>query len=120
MAALMKRFVKPPLTRLLKNIPSEVLDKPLTDKELSIIAQLMLEWQVKAVSFGVEESEIESIREDHKNSNEMQKLTMMRRWREKCGDQATLRELIMISRRKGWNKFIHKVCQELGHLKEGN
>ena len=116
MASVVRRFVKPPTVKLLKGIPQQDLVKPLSDKQLSVIAHEVLEWQAKAIDLGLSEGEIENIREDHKNSHLLQKITMLRTWRAKNGDRATLRKLIMVSQKHGWSsKFIKSVCKKLNY-----
>ena len=60
---------------------------------------------------GLTDAEIENIREDHKNSNLMQKVAMMRRWEEKNGERATPRRFLEIAQQNGWEEFI----QDGGH-----
>lgn len=119
MATLLKKFAKPPISKILKRVPQERLDKEFTERELAAISRYVLEWQAKASALGLTEGEIEDIREDHRNSNEVQKIAMLRRWAQKYGDKATLRELILISGRNKWKKFIHQVCKELGYPLKG-
>ena len=74
--AISKKFTKPPLTNLLNRIPQDVLDEPLTDQELVTIAKHVLDWPAKASALGLSPGDVETIREDYKNSHEMQKITM--------------------------------------------
>lgn len=106
------------MTGLLKRISSEILDSVLSDEELSIIADEVLDWRDKAFCLGLCEADIENIREDNKNSNKMQKLAMLREWKKRSGDKATLRGLIQICRRHNWIKFAHRLCRKLGHISE--
>ena len=69
MASIIRKFAKPPLTGLLKKIPSEVLDRQLTDKELCVIAEQMVNWDDKAQYLGLTKTEIEDIERDYKHSN---------------------------------------------------
>lgn len=95
---LKKGFVKPPLTKLLKKIKPEALNRRFTDEELGVIAGQILEWEDKARGLELTEVEIEDIQNDYRKSR-MQKAAVMRRWKEKMAFKATLRELIQISRR---------------------
>lgn len=118
MTAFMKKFVKPPLTDLMKRIPTERLDKQLSQQELAMISTHLLKWPSKAVWFGLSESDIENIREDNRSDHERRKMVMMEKWARRYGDKATLRELIQISRHHEWGKkFINKVCGEFGYSK---
>ena len=119
MSSLSKKFLKPPLTGLLKEIPSEDLDRSFTDIELHKIASVMLQWKDKAVCLGLSDSEIEDIESDNHRKSNLQKFALMKKWREKYGPEATLRELLRVSSQHGWTKFACTVCKELGHIKEG-
>lgn len=122
MASVVKslRFARPPLTGLLNKIPHKVLDSGLTDEKLKIISDQMLEWQDKAVYLGLSVNDIEDIKVDFKTNKE-QKFEMMKMWREKKAYEATLRQLIMISRQHGWINFARRFCGKLGYYsKEGS
>lgn len=115
-----KSFEKPPSSlKWLKFIPEDALDRPLTSKQLCTIAKHASNWREKAIGLGLEECDIEDIQEDNRGKNRLKKTAMMRRWREINGDRATLRELIMLSQRYHWNKFIAKACMELGYGTQG-
>lgn len=60
-----------PLTNLMKSIPPEVQERIFTHQQLNMIADQLLEWPHKAVGLGLSESEIEDIKEDHKNSKKL-------------------------------------------------
>ena len=98
------------------SVPNEVLDQRLGLMDLTKISKHLLEWPDKARILGLTESEIEDIREDHRNSNEEQKSAMMRRWGEKYGDLATLGSLLEIAERNGWVEFVRDVCEERGYV----
>ena len=100
---------------LLERIPGDALDRPFTDFELSKISSHLLEWTNKAPAFGLSEGEVENIREDNRYSHGTQKTAMLRRWKEKNGDGANLRELVLIAEQNGWQEFIRNVCQELDY-----
>ena len=119
MASLLKKFAKPPLTGLLKKIPSEVLDRQLTDKELRIIEKQMVNWDDKAQYLGLTKTEIEDIERDYRHSNQRQRIEMLMKWKEKNAYKATLGELLRCSSQHGWTTFGRSICKELGHLKEG-
>ena len=72
-------------------------------------------WQLKGTVLGLTEREIEDIREDQKNSNEMQKVAMLRRWAKINGPQATLRNLIETPYQDGLEKFARDVFVHLGY-----
>ena len=44
---------------------------------------------------------------------------MLRKWKEKMAFKATLRELIMVSRRHQWNEFIEDICISLDYIEIG-
>lgn len=113
-----KKFVKPPLAGLVKKIPSEVLDRRLTDIELKTISDQMLQWKNKAVYLGLSDTDIENIEKNGEN-NEERKFLLLMTWREKRAYKASLRELILISHDRGWIDFARRFCKELGYYKEG-
>ena len=114
----MARFIKPPLTNLVKSIPKEVQDRVFTEQQLSLIAYHVLDWRHKALGLGLSASEIDNIRGDN-HSTQMQKCAMMIRWARKCGDKANLRELIRLMRLNHWDpSFILNICKELGYEKQ--
>ncbi len=102
---------------LLECIPKEDLDRELTGEELASFAKHLVDWPEKARGLGLEESDIDEIRED-KNKSRLRKRAVLRRWKEIYGDRATLRELIRIAEQKGWRNFVDKVGRELG-LEDG-
>ena len=106
------------MASVLEIIPEEVLDKPFTDADLPIMAKHLLEWQEKAAAFGLSEGEIEDIREDHKGSNRIQKLVLLRRWKERNGDRANLRYLFTMAERYHWDDFVDGVSGEWGYNAE--
>ena len=117
MASLVKKFVKPPLTNLMKTIPLEVQERVFTNQQLGLIADHVLEWPHKARGLGLSESEIEDIREDNKFSTRLQKCAMLTKWAEKYGDRANLKELVSIAKQNHWDtKFIQNMCRELGYI----
>ena len=106
--------------RLLRSVPVDDLDEPLTELRLAKISRSVSEWQLKGTILGLPEGDIEDIREDYKNSNEMQKVAMLRRWAKINGSQATLRNLIEVSCQNGLEKFARDVCVSLGYISKQN
>ena len=80
----------PLVVNMANSLSYESLDKKLTERDVSAICKYLLKWQDKARVLGLTDTEIENIREDHRNSNLMQKVAMMRQWEEKNGERATL------------------------------
>ena len=111
-----KRLMK----RLLRSVPVGDLDEQLTGQRLAKISKSLLDWQFKGCNLGLTEGEMEDIREDYKNSNEMQKVAMLRRWAKINGPQATLRNLIEVSCQNGLDKFARDVCVSLGYISKQN
>ena len=106
--------------QLLRSVPEDDLGERLTEQRLAKISRSLSEWQFKGSILGLTEGEIEDIREDHKNSNEMQKVAMLRRWAKINGPQATLRNLIETSCQNGLEKFARDVCVNLGYISKQN
>ncbi len=103
------------LSDLLRVIPTQVLQEPLADVKLAKISSNILAWPIKGSAFGLTPGEIEDIKEDHKNSNKMQKVAMLRRWAQKNGDQATLRLLLEILCEYHCEEEAKQVCECLGY-----
>ena len=97
-------------------IPRRELKQRLSNVDLTKISKHLLRWPDKARILGLTESEVEDIREDYRNSNELQKSAMMRRWGEKNGGRANLKVLLAIAERHGWTEFIRDVCKERGYV----
>ena len=108
------------LKRLLRSVPVGDLDEQLTEQRLAKISKSLSNWQLKGSILGLTEGEIEDIKEDHKNSNEMQTVAMLRRWAKINGPQATLRNLIEVSCQNGLEKFARNVCVSLGYISKQN
>ena len=109
------------MAALLESIPAEVLDGQFTDAQLADIAKHLLEWEEKAPAFGLTEGEVEDIKQDNKYSHRSQKLSMLRRWRELCGGEANLRNLVTMAERKGWNDLLNNfraLCIEWDYVEE--
>ena len=106
--------------RLLKSIPIDELEKPLTSRQIAKISKSLSKWQLNGSILGLTEVEMEDIREDHKYSNEMQKVAMLRRWAQIYGPQATLRNLIEASCQNGQEKFATNFCKSLGYISDKN
>ena len=98
---------------VIDSIPSEDLDRVLTDMELASVARHLLNWQVKAMDLGLSATDIEDIRANHTNNNQVQKAMMMRKWKDIYGDRATLRNLLGIAERKRW--YMRLSLEELGY-----
>lgn len=92
------------MASLLCSIPEETLDQELTDFQLATISTYLKSWKRKARDLELLESDIQEIKKDNKNSYRAQKAVMMRRWKEMQGDGATLRALIQIAERNGWER----------------
>lgn len=99
-------------------IPEEELNLVLTREDIASFSKHLVDWAEKARGLGLEEGEIDEIREDYSKSK-LKKRAVLTRWREIQGDKATLKELLMTAEQKGWMNFIDKVAQELGYVEEG-
>ena len=86
---------------LQKYLSSEEPDQPLTGIAIGALAKHMLDWQAKAKVLGLRAAEIEDIKEDY-HTNNMRKVALLRRWKEKCGDDATLRNFLAIAKQNEW------------------
>ena len=89
---------------LFQSLTAEDLDKPLTEFKILAIARRMLDWKAKAGVLGLREAEIENIEEDN-NRNLSRKVALMKSWRDKYGDLATLENFLALAQRNGWGEF---------------
>ena len=90
---------------LFQSLTAEVLDEKLSEFTLTAIAGRMQEWEAKAGLLGLTEADQEVIVKDNISSYNLQKIALMKKWREKCGDQATLRNFSDIAQRNRWAEF---------------
>ena len=109
---------KPPPSKKLKRITPEILNKKLSKHELKIIAAQRLKWEDEARGLGLTDREIDDIRQRH-GDHKMQKMAMIIKWKEKMARNATLGELIKISKRNKWHRFLGDVCEALGYSQPG-
>ena len=93
-------------TDLLQSLSAkdEVLDEQLTEHTILAIAGRMLEWKAKAGVLGLSAAEREDIQEDNSRNCE-RKVALMRRWRDKYADLATLRKFLAVAQENGWEEF---------------
>jgi hypothetical protein len=105
---------------LLARIHGEYLDRQFTDVQLAFIGQYVLEWEEKAGVFGLSAGDIEDIREDNKFSHKSQKLAMLRLWKEQSGEEANLRNLVMMAENNKWKnlgkRFLYAASIKWGYL----
>ena len=86
---------------LQKYLSSEEPDQPLTGIAISALAKHMLDWQTKATVLGLSEVEMEDIKENY-DTNNMRKVALLRRWKEKYGHEATLGYFLAIAKQNEW------------------
>ena len=99
---------------LFQSLTAEDLDKPLTEFNILAIARRMLDWKAKAGVLGLREAEIENIEEDN-STNLSRKVALMKSWRDKYGDLATLENFLALAQRNGWTEF-----RDLGGSRNSN
>ena len=88
-----------------QSLTAEVLEEKLSEFTLTAIAGRMQEWEAKAGLLGLKEADQEVIVKDNISSYNLQKIALMKKWREMCGDQATLRNFLDIAQRNRWAEF---------------
>ncbi len=66
----------------------------------------------------MDDSEIENIMEDNRDTNEMQKIALLKRWKGKYGDRATFSALAGMSDSDEWVLFIKEACRKFGFTLE--
>ena len=72
--------------RLVSSVPPSAC----SDDHLKKLGLKLSDWRVVAMLLGLEDSEIEDIQEKGKSTAE-RSITMLRRWRQSRGEQATYR-----------------------------
>ena len=91
-------------------------DDVLTDLQIVTIADSMLQWRYKAPIFLT--WTIVRLMEDNRDTNEMQKIALLKRWKGKYGDRATFSALAGMSDSDEWVLFIKEACRKFGFTLE--
>ena len=98
-----------PSLELLKDVPPEKLDEPCKDEHLCEIALSITDWQSIAPFLGLTEAE-ESDIEKNCDKAMIQKIKMLRKWREKFGRQATYRKLANVFTKLKHAGLVEELC----------
>lgn len=80
------------LESLLRTVPSTKLNKPCKDEHLCEIARSITDWQSIAPHLKLTEADQDEVEHDHHKTT-AQKIAMLRKWRQKCGSNATYQQL---------------------------
>ena len=81
---------------IMDNIPPSLLDNPIEDIDLEMLAKDMTEWQELAPYLDLTPAEVREIAEDYACYFRRQKYEALKKWKEKHGKEATYRGLISI------------------------
>ena len=81
---------------IMDKIPQSLLDTPVEDIDIEMLAKEMTEWKDLAPYLGLKRAEIHEIAEDYACRFRLQKREALRKWKEKHGRAATYRSLITI------------------------
>ena len=89
-------------------IPDEALDSTWRDHDLARLSQSVVSWEELAPFWGLTEAEEEEIKKDN-HSYAAQKLAALRRWKSKCSETATYRQLVRVFARMKKMELVEKV-----------
>ena len=89
-------------------IPDEVLDSTWRDVDLARLSQSIVSWEELAPFWGLTEAEEMEIKRDNP-SYTAQKLAALRRWKAKCSETATYRQLVRVFAGMGKMELVEKV-----------
>ncbi len=81
---------EPRLQDHLSGVPSAALDRPCIDDHLKELALRLTDWQEIGLFLDLDEGEMEDI-ESSVRKVRARSLKMLRKWRNKCGENATYR-----------------------------
>ena len=93
-------------------IPDEVLDSTWRDVDLARLSQNIVSWEELAPFWGLTEAEEMEIKKDNP-IYAAQKLAALRRWKAKCSQTATYRQLVRVFARMGKMELVEKVREIL-------
>lgn len=88
-------------------------EEEVTDRRLSEIALVIVDWEGLAPYLGLTEPEIVEIKQDN-NTYKKQKIGSLRVWREKYGDRATYQSLIKAARDSRNAKLAYEITELIG------
>jgi len=81
---------------IIRELPQEALDSPVSDLHIADLASEMKNWEQYVPYLGLTEAEEEEIQRDNASRYRMQKQEVLRKWKAKCGNAATYRQLIIV------------------------
>ena len=86
---------QPTAADILRGVPREKLDSPVSDLHIAQLATEIKTWEVLAPIFGLTEAEEKEICHNNRDDYRLQKREAIRKWKQKCGGNATYRQLII-------------------------
>ena len=98
-----------PSLEVLNNVPPEKLDQPCKDEHLCELALSITNWQSIAPFLGLTEVEESDIKKNYDDAM-IQKIKMLRKWREKFGRQATYRKLARVFTKLNHADLVEELC----------
>ena len=81
---------------VLGDVPEAKKASQVTDEHIAVIAECLIDWKRLAPYLGLTEADEEAISEDYRGSFELQKREALRKWKRKCGSEATYSWLVQI------------------------
>ena len=98
-------------------VPEAKKASQVTDEHIAVIAECLIDWKRLAPYLGLTEADEKAISEDYRGSFELQKREALRKWKRKCGSEATYRQLIQILCANGCVDLADKVKEALTSTK---
>ena len=98
---------------ILRGVPREKLDSPITDIHVQELSSELKSWEELVLYLRLTEAEEEEIRMDYQGRYGLQKREALRKWKQKLGKHATYGALIIALCCAQWNEMAEKVKQFL-------
>ena len=89
------------------------MERPCEDLDLTKISKFVSSWETIAPFFGITPEEEMEIKRDFAQQYELQKLLMLRKWKNKNGNHATYQKLFDIFTESGQIAVAHRIRDEI-------
>lgn len=93
------------------------LDKEISEEHLRAISRIIADHEIVGYELGVTLAEMATISSNHVNNQELQKVEVLRKWKQKCIWNATYRKLIEVFLKCGRADHARDVCELLTESK---
>lgn len=98
---------------VLGDVPEAKKASQVTDEHIAVIAECLINWKRLAPYLGLTEADERTIGEDYRGDFELQKREALRKWKRKCGSEATYSRLVQILCGTGCVDLAEKVKEVL-------